>query len=268
MEMSEKVNIKGTELLAIQYLMDGSNSGVSYDSFQLADMDSASFTGSESANLHDEDLVQQASQSGQLCHLRFYRNFNNPVGEDYPVQVQIYNDGHVRTTKPVEPDFLDELVTSINEVLDFRHFLTPLNTLLESYIYQAYRTSLPGEINLQIEETKAAFRNVVSQYFSSNQYQGDERHIYEALIANFGIELNRIDDIRSSSYPDLSPYPDFPNENHKIDEFLNDYARTIDRRTGYNFDLLSAHLHDVLEKNWSTPIEMIEFIVETYDIKG
>lgn len=264
--MSEKIKLQGTELLAIQYLMDGINSGVSYDSFQLADIDSAGFTGSQEADLHGEDLVRQASQSGELYHLSFHRTFNNPVGEDYTVQVKIYDDGHFRTTKPVEPHFLDELVDSIDQVIDLRRFLTPLGTLIEQYVYDRYNTDLPGEVDLRIGETKSAFRHVVTEYFSTHQYQGDERHIYEALIANLGIHLNKIDNLSKPEYPSVSSKDDFPNQNRRIQEFFNDYAKTVDGRTGHNFETLSGHLHNILNRDWDSPIEMLEYVIEKYDI--
>jgi hypothetical protein len=264
--MSEQIKLRGTELLTIQYLMNGINSGVSYDSFQLANIDSAGFTGSKEADLHGEDLVQQASQSGELYHLSFHRRFDNPVGEDYTVQVKIYDDGHFRTTKPVEPHFLDELVEAIDQVMGLRRFLTPLGSLIEQYVYDQYNTDLPGEVDLRIGETKSAFRHVVTEYFSNHQYQGDERHIYEAIIANLGIHLNRISDLSKSDYPSPSPKDDFPNQNRRIQEFFNDYATTVDGRTGHDFNTLSGHLHNVLNRDWETPIEMLEYMTENYDI--
>lgn len=266
--MSQAVDLTGTQLLTIQYLMDGSNSGVSYDSFHLASVESANFTGDHRADLHDEALVKQASQAGELYHLRFYRNFDNPVGEDYSVQVQVFSDGHIRTTKPVEPVFFDEIILAVKKVIEVRDFLTPLNTLINRYVYKTYRTELPGQINLRIEKTKSAFRNVVMEYFSSEQYASEERDIYESLVANVGIKINQIDNLHSASYPNLGGYDDFPNHERKVQEFFEDYSRTVIGRTGYNFGTLSAHLHNILSRDWDNPTDLIEYVKEKYDLNG
>ncbi|WP_147301736.1 MULTISPECIES: hypothetical protein [unclassified Haloferax] len=262
--MSEELKFRSTELLFLQYLMDGSNYGAKYDSFRLSDLGTADFKGNEGGNIQDSDIVQQANQTGQLCHVRFYTHFTDDNGHEKSVQIQLYGDGHLRTSVPVPVRFFNEIVSHVDSILEYRIYLVPITELMAKYVDNSFGF-LPEERIEHIQDTQLAFKGLVSEYFDSSEYEGDERHIYESIVANIGKELNTIRDLSKSKYPNPSGVTEFPNQENKVGDFFNDYARLEQGSEGHNFGTLSAHLDHILTaKNWQSPVDLIAYVENKY----
>jgi hypothetical protein len=257
-----ELSLRETELLLLQNLMRGDNSGLDYEEFRDSNVNTARYRGDRAESLYGSPILEPAREEGRITQVRFYVDYNDGTIEK-PVQVRAYSDGHISTTKPTQEDFLNELEQHLAAIREHREFLDPLDDLIDEYVYQAFRGSFASPEDIHRERVNRAFRNLVSDYFDEDDYQDEERHIFESIIACLGIELSRLD-LTADTYPDVDEDEMMPRHEGYIEDFFENYAVTADGMTRPDFELLSSHLHHMLGQRWESPLEIIEYAIEEY----
>lgn len=258
----DELSLRETELLLLQNLMRGDNSGLDYEEFRDSSVNTARYRGDRTESMYGSPILEPAREEGRITQVRFYVDYDDGTIEK-AVQVRAYSDGHISTTKETQEDFLSEIEEHLAAIRDHREFLDPLDDLIDEYIYQAFRGSFTSPEDIHRERVNRAFRNLVEDYFDEDDYQDEERHIFESIIACLGIELSRLD-LTDNTYPDVDEDEMMPRQEGKIEEFFEHYAVTADGMTRPDFDLLSSHLHHLLRQRWDSPIEIIEYAIEQY----
>ena len=260
---NDKLRLRGTELLLIQKLMRGENSGLDFEQFRESGVNKARYRGDRSEDLYDSQVLEPAKEDGRITQVRFYVDYNDGTGER-PIQVQVYDDGHVNTTQPSEEDLLNEIEKRLVDVLSYRDFLTPFEDLLNDFVPLKFRSSLHSPEGNYRSKSRAAFQRLVKDYFSN--YEEEEITLYQSVIANIGIQLIGLD-LSQSQYPDVADNDDYPRGEGRVKDFFESYAQHELGRTGCDFDELWNHLHHIMSGDWDTPIEAIEYAVLEYDIE-
>ncbi|SNR56562.1 hypothetical protein SAMN06264855_1163 [Halorubrum vacuolatum] len=249
----------------LQNLMRGDNSGLDYSDFRDSSVNTARYRGDRSESLYGSPVLEPAHEEGRITQVRFYVDYDDGTVEK-PVQVQAYNDGHINTTKPTQEDFLNELEGHLAAIRDHREFLDPLDDLIDEYVYQAFGGSFASPEEVHRERVNRAFSSLVNNYFDEDDYQDEERHVFESIIANTGIELSKLD-LEDDSYPNVDEDETLPYQDGRIEEFFEKYAVTAEETTRPDFDKLSSHLHALLHQRWDTPLEIIEEAIDDYALR-
>lgn len=257
--------IRETELLLIQNLMRGDNSGLDYSEFRDSSVNTARYRGDRAESMYESPVLEPAREEGRITQVRFYVDYDDGTVEK-PVQVRAYRDGHVSTTKPTRDDFLNELEDHLASIRAYRDFLDPLDDLVSEYVYQAFRGAFTSPEDVHRERVNRAFRGLVDDYFDEDDYQDEERHVFESIIANIGIELSQLD-LTDDAYPDVGEVETLPYNDGYIEDFFEEYAVNAAETTRPDFDLLSSHLHHLLHQHWETPIDIIEAAIEDYALQ-
>lgn len=262
---SQTPELKETELLLVQNLMKGENSGLDYGKFREPGVNKARYRGSRSESLYESRVLEPAREAGRITQVRFYSTYDDGTGPR-PVQVRLYTDTHVSTTKPVEVDFLDTIEGYIADALSERDYLIPLEDLLNEFVYQKFSSSFVSPESQYKERIINAFDRLIEEFFDEDDYQDEERYIFQSIIANIGIKISRLD-LTKPKYMDVEENGFLPREEGSIKEFFDDYSKYVDGKTGSDFDVLWNHLHHIITvKNWENPLEIIRFACRQYDL--
>lgn len=237
-------HLRETELLLIQNLLDGENSGLDYGGFLDKNLKTAKYRGDRHETLSRSEVVNPARERGKITQVRFYHRYNDGTNTR-PVQVQVYRDAHISTSKPTRPDFVDEVKDHIVTALDNREYLDSYDKLVDEFIDARSRDQLyDGEASYRSSKMQA-FSSLVDQYIADDTYDESESQLYKAVIANIGIELAQLD-LADSQYPGVSQANDRPERENDLKEFFEDYCDYELHLTLPDFDQLWAHLEHVI----------------------
>lgn len=206
-------------------------------------------------------------ERGEVTQTRFYDDYGDGNGER-EVQIRIYRDGHVTTSKPVLPDFVSDLREHIESTLEYREYLISLNRQMKKY------TPIKGQRELQFEEgnyrrrVDLAFDKLVSNYIINEKYDDTVQTVYKAVIVNIGIELMKAD-LDNGSYPNPDQASDRPRDENNLQDFFEDYSDFELKGVRTDFDEIWDHLYYILSENrLSTPIELIDQVTTEYDFNN
>jgi hypothetical protein len=255
-------HLRETELLLIQNLLDGENSGLDYGGFLDKNLKTAKYRGDRHETLSRSEVLTPARERGKITQVRFYHRYNDGTNTR-PVQVRVYRDAHISTSKPTRPDFVDDVKDHIVTALDNRDYLEPYDELVNEFIDARSRDQLyDGEAAYRSSKMQA-FSSLVDQYIADDTYDESESQLYEAVITNIGIELAQLD-LDDSQYPAVSQATDRPQRENDLKEFFEDYCDYELHSTLPDFDQLWDHLEHVINRRHQTPVDIIETVEQDY----
>ncbi len=261
-----EVALMETELLLLQHLLDGDNFGVGYDQFHNKDINAAQFRSDDRGQLYRTKVVERAKEGGRLSELRF-KVAVNPDETDREIKVVVNREGFIRSRQNGQPDLVDRFVGNLAVINEYEEMLTPLDTRIDEYLSD--KDVAWGKDRTQIRmEVNRAFKKLVDDYFESTDYSEDERAVYEAIVANIGIKIAKLD-LYSDDYNDFSDYNGSEiNYLGRVREFFNDYLRIVEERAGIDFDHVAGHLHYVLtrEDEYDSLIGLLEYVEGEYGL--
>lgn len=261
-----RLEMNETELLLLLQEMEGDISGLGY-TLEIAGVDTADFTGQRDEDMVDTEVIRAADEAGHIRKIKFY--VDHPAadpGDERDVMLRIFDDGHLTTSKPVPSDLLDAIVFQINIIRGYDGFLTPLIELIHSYVGAKFRGKSSMMRNSHISKTNLAFNNLIEEYFEKHQTPTEELRLYKSMIANIGIKLCDVGIPNTADVDEASEVDEFYDLEGKIEEFFQDYSQRSLGKTSIDYDELSNHLDHLLRQDWKSPIEIIEYAIDLYDI--
>lgn len=267
--VSGEIELKETELLLLQHLLDGDNFGAGYDDFRNKNINAAQFKANLRGDLYRTTVVEQAQEGGRLSELHFSIEVPSTTDDDPDREINVVanRDGFFRSRQKGPHTLLDQFIGNLAIVKEYRNKLVPLDELLEEYIEQKTLTIGQSRKN-RLMNINRAFKRLIDDHLNGLDYESEEIEIYRAIIANTGIALSGIP-LRDDQYPDIGEF-DGNNLDYRgnISEFFEVYAVHVNGNARPDFDLLAGHLYNILNKEdeYSTPTELLEYIESTYDI--
>lgn len=254
--------LRGTELLLLQNLMEGDNSGLDYSGFLDRNLNTAKYRGDRNETLSRSRVLDPAQNQGHLTQARFYYSYDDGTGPR-PVQVRVYDDAHVSTSKPTEPDFIDTLVVHFSTLFEHREYLVPFDDLIDNLTDMLDRDIYDRGYSYP-RSKRQALGSVVDQYIGADSFEKSEGDVFEAVIANIGIKLSQLD-LTQSKYPDVKTATDRPEKEGDLREFFEDYAGSDVDMTPPDFDELWRHLEHILSsEDHDSPISAVETAKQQY----
>lgn len=261
-----RLEMNETELLLLLQEMEGDISGLGY-TLEIAGVDTADFTGQRDEDMVDTDVIRAADEAGHIRKIKFYVDHPGAdPGDERDVMLRIFDDGHLTTSKPVPSDLLDAIVLQINTIRGYDGFLTPLIELIHSYVGGKFRGKSSMMRNTHISNTNLAFNNLIEEYFEKHQTPTEELRLYKSMIANIGIKLCDEGITRAADVDEVSEVDEFYDLEGKIEEFFQDYSQRSLGKTSIDYDELSNHLNHLLRQDWESPVEIIEYAIDLYDL--
>jgi len=255
-------HLQGTELLLIQNLMEGDNSGLDYSGFLDRNLNTAKYRGDRDETLSRSPVLNPAQNQGNLTQARFYYSYDDGTGPR-PVQTRIYDDAHISTSKPTKPDFIDVLVGHFYTLFEHRNYLVPFDNLVDEFADVLDESIYDREYSYH-RSKKQALGSVVEQYIDSDAFDRSEGDVFEAAIANIGIKLSQLD-FSKDEYPDVPSVSTRPEKENDLKEFFEDYAGSDVDMTPPDFDELWKHLEHILSSQaHNSPISPIETAKKQY----
>jgi hypothetical protein len=247
MEMSDsELELREIEMLMLQHLMEGENFGVGFENFQNRDMEAAQFKSDERGSVYRTRLVSQARSDGDLAELVFKMESEE---DDRELKVVVGNSGFIRSRQRGNPSLVSEFVGNVEIIREYRGFLESLDSRISKYIHEKPDSELDEGRESTIQETKRGFNKLIrdSRYDSDREYTEEELRVFEALIANIGLEFCELN-LSSDEYPDLSHFGAADDIDHlgKVSEFYEDYRVIVGKATRPNWDTLGAHIDYLL----------------------
>jgi hypothetical protein len=264
--MSSRVNLNEAQLLLLQQEMQGDVSGLGYR-LEVVGVDTADFTGGRDEDLHRTSIVREADESGQIRKIKFYIDYSGQQNEpSQAVMLRVFDDGHVTCTKPVHPNLLDLIVDSISDIKEYEEFLVPLNGLMERYIDDKFRGRSSRRKYSHARDTNEAFRELVEHHFDPDRVSGAQHRLYQSLIANVGVAICEGGVPPVGEFDEVTEADGVSDSDGKIQEFFEDYSRRVLNQDDVDFDVLRSHLTFILQKDWDSPLDVIEDCIEMYDL--
>lgn len=258
--------LKETELLLMQNLMDGDNSGLDFGGFLDKNLKTAKYRGDRNETLSRSPVLSPAREQGTITQARFYHMYDDGTGPR-PVQVRVYHDGHISSSKPTKPDFVDTVTEHFLTVFKYRDYIQPLDELISEFIDDRFRDELYSGEDSYRSNKMQAFGSLVDQYINSNSFDESERPVFEATFANIGIELSQLD-LTSDEYPEVEEASDRPEKETDLKEFFENYSDYVLKSTQPDFDNLWMHLEYVINRqSHDSPIDIIETAIEEYALR-
>lgn len=255
--------LKETELLLIQNLMDGDNSGLDFGGFLDKNLKTAKYRGDRNETLSRSPVLSPAREQGTITQARFYHRYDDGTGPR-PVQVRVYHDGHISTSKPTKPDFVDAVTEHFLTVFKYRDYVQPLDEVISGFIDDRFRDELYSGEDSYRSDKMQAFGGLVDQYISNDSFDESERLVFEATIANIGIKLSQLD-LTDSKYPNIGGATNRPDKERDLKEFFENYSDYVLKSTQPDFDTLWMHLEHVINRpSHNSPIDIIETAIEEY----
>ncbi|WP_254861727.1 hypothetical protein [Halovivax gelatinilyticus] len=259
-------NLRETELLYIQNVMGGDNSGLDFGDFLDGNLSTAKYRGPRQESLTLSPVLRPAQHEGQITQVRFYRQY-----ESWPVQVRVHGDGHITTTKPTRPDFIDEIATHIDQILQWQKYLTPIDDLISEYKALKQRNSSHFNERSYRKTRKNAFKSLIDEYVVSESYGESEKQVYASIIANVILDLGKLG-LSDSAYPDPPSLDvgDFPDDQREIKSFIDDYFTLKLEEAPPDFEEVWEHMHYILTKEFTqpddTPLDIVMAADQKYNI--
>ncbi|WP_227380931.1 hypothetical protein [Haladaptatus halobius] len=254
--------LQETELLLIQNLLDGENSGLDYSGFLDRNLKTAKYRGDRHETLSRSEVLTPARERGQITQVRFYHQYNDGINTR-PVQVRVYHDAHISTSKPTRPDFVNDVKDHIVTALDNHAYLKPYDKVVDEFIDARSRDKLYDGEDAYRSNKRQAFSSLVDQYIADDTYDESESQVYEAVIANIGIELAQLD-LDGSQYPAVSEASDRPQRETDLKEFFEDYCDYGLQSTLPDFEQLWNHLEHIINRQHQTPVDIIKITEQDY----
>jgi len=263
------VELDGTELLTIQYLLGGQNSRYGFK-FELLGLDKADFSGSRDEEMLQNQLVQDAEQTGDLRKVTFYVEHQDSNGQTRAVQLNFYEDGHTTSSNEVTPSEYDRFIDAIYTARSYSEYLTSLNELLEEY---AQTMELSEEREWRKEKVAEEFIDISTSDLGVNENDILGRYMHNMILANIGIDI----------YGEVSERVDNPSESEvtgawggPIADFFKTYAQyNIPNAGTREYKFVASNLSQLVSE-WTDSedyqtggdaIGLLEFFVEEYDIQ-
>lgn len=260
-----RLELNQTELLLLQQEMEGDVSGLGY-TLEIAGVDTADISGTRDEDMFGTHIVKSIDESGQIRKIKFYVDY---LGEDEPeraVMLRIFDNGHLTTSKPVQTELLDAIVDEIKTIRNYKGYLTPLSELIFSYAPAKFRGQPSTARASYIRKTHEAFNRLIERNFGGSDTPTSEERLYRSMVANIGIKLCETGIPTAEDTTDVYTTDEFYDYEGKIEEFFNDITRRqLDLRS-INYDELSNHLNHLLEQDWDSPVDIIEYAIEKYDL--
>jgi hypothetical protein len=207
------------------------------------------------------DLVEQASDDAEMSSIGFYAGHDgSPSGRVIKININRHgrlSTGQSRGTK--------ELVDRFNEVTskieDYDSYFVSIDSRIQEFESQAYSST--DNVSQEIRRTNRAFNNLIRDYFTG--LSDEEKIVYASIAANVGIHLTRIQRLTDDRYPDPNQ-KEFEKLNHlgKIEPFFDFYRRYADQSASPDMDILADHLHNILARQYDTPINIVEYVEDEY----
>ncbi|CQH55221.1 uncharacterized protein HHUB_2201 [Halobacterium hubeiense] len=261
--MSDEITFRSSELLLLQNLMDGQNTGIDYGGFDDVRINTARYRGNRGEHLYQSEVLNPAQDGGRVIQIRFHVSYTGDV-KDKRVQIRAYEDGHISTSEvPTGTDLLDWVEETVTTVLDNREYLDSLELLLRDWVFKEFGGRSMEDPRSVAERIEDSFENMVSNYFDEEDYQDEEIKIFESLISNIGIKLSQLD-LDSSQYPDPPADQSRPTPEGRVKMFFEKYAKWDDEMTSVDFDILWNHLVYLMSGDYDSPIEIIETAEREY----
>lgn len=268
---SGPVSLDGAELLAIQYLLDGKNSGYGYKFDVIIGINKANFSGPRNHEMLKTNLVQTAEETGELRKVKFYRVHKDTSEMKRAVQFNFYEDGHVRSSSEVPPEVYNNIVEVVSSAKRHSGMLESLSDLMDEYIH-----------GIRLEAQKESHRSSVETNFNklidSLSYTGNnnmlEQYMYSTAIANIGISLLSDGSVTNRPGYNLNNLPDMW-QSH-IQEFFENYIQhSMSTVPKAKYVSCAKHLNQMLE-SWRSgydrdedprgAIGLIDYYKNNYDI--
>jgi hypothetical protein len=263
---THRMDLNETELLLLLQEMEGDISGLGY-TLEIAGVDTADFTGQRDEDMVDTEVIRAADEAGQIRKIKFYVDLPGAEPDsERDVMLRIFDDGHLTTSKPVPSDLLNAIVAQIHVIRGYNEFLTPLSELIYSYVGAKFRGKSTTMRNSHINKTNRAFNGLIADYFERDGTPTEELRLYKSMIANIGIKLCDEDIPKAADVEGVSEVDDFHDLEGKINEFFQDYSRRCLGKASIEFEELSNHLDHVLQQDWNSPIDIIEYAIDLYDL--
>lgn len=262
------LNLKETELLYIQNVMGGDNSGLDFSHFIDDNLNSAKYRGPRQESLTRSPVLRPAQNEGQITQVRFYYPY-----EDWEVQVRLHEDGHLTTSKHTQADFADEIANHLSTVLNYRDYLTSIDQRISEFAPEKERNETHFNKRNYKKTRIRAFKNLVDKYIHDDSYSKSEEIVYAAIIANVCLQLGRLD-LEDSRYPDPDDLEDedYPDRYRELKSFVEDYFSLGLTRPTPEFEELLKHLHhifsEVHKQPDDRPVDIVDSVDKIYDIRN
>ncbi|UPV76199.1 hypothetical protein M0R89_09140 [Halorussus limi] len=265
------LNLKGMELLAIQYLLDGKNSAYGYK-FELVGLDKADFSGSRDEQMLDTRLVQEAEEAGNLRKVKFYVTHEDSPKRTRAIQLNFFEDGHVTSTSEVRPSEFDEIVNAISIAKSYSPYLNSLNDLLKDYIHEL---ELDAQRKKHKKRVNHAFDELLSSELDISNDAVIESHMHKMIFANIGIHLYEIAREQEDLVFDDDSVPYFWPD--KVKEFFTLYAQynipeVGEREYMFMASKLKQIIDEWVEKDDSETLNgamgLLQTFIEKYDLQS
>lgn len=263
-----------TELLLLSQQMEANVSAVGF-SLQLADVETADFRGTESGNIFEAPPVQETDRTGWIRKIKFYVPTQGMPGESSNVLLHVYRDGHLRCEKHVPPELADQISAEIGRIREYSEYLRPLNELIESYVsrqFQGRPRTLQEDYRTEVNRD---FYELASNRLPASLSEQEIRP-YVSIISNIGVELcsNGVPPVGSFPEISLQPMPSFGVGDGRIEDFFQHYSTWVHNTDSVDYEELVAHIEHLFNRPWATgsgmgtPLDMIEYSVELYDLSA
>jgi hypothetical protein len=143
----------------------------------------------------------------------------------------------------------------------YKKYFVPVDSRIQEFESDAYSST--DNVAQEVRRTNRAFNNLIKEYVTNPS--DEEKIVYASIAANIGIYLNKIKTLSDDRYPDVNT-KEFNEINHlgQIEPFFDFYRRYADQGPSPNLDILADHLHDILSRQYETPIKLVEFVENEY----
>jgi hypothetical protein len=218
----------------------------------------------------DTTLVKEAERAGDLRKVRFYVSHEDRPDREWTIQLNFYEDGHIRSSSEVHPREFDEIVHSISVTKDYSEYLVSLNELIDEIIQDI---ELEGRRDLFRDRIDTGVEKYVLSKTNITRSDIIEVHMYKMVIANIAIQLYEV--AKEMDY-DLDP-SSTDSWNGKVREFFQSYAQYQITEVGDEEYMFVATRTDQLIDEWKETKDSIESLhgamglletfVDTYDLR-
>lgn len=260
------LDLNETELLFLLQEMEGEISGLGY-TIEIAGVDTADYTGQHDEDIFDTELVRAADDAGQIRKVKFYVDHPKAdASDERDVMLRIFDDGHLTTSKPVPAKLLNAIVWEIHTIRGYKEFLTPFIELVRSYAGAKFRGRSSTMLNSHVSDTNRGFDKLIETYFGSEGTPTEELRLYKSMIVNIGIKLCDEGIPEAEDVDGVDEVDNFYEYEGKIEAFFRDYSNRRLNKPDIDFDELSNHLNHLLNQDWDSPADIIEYAIQQYDL--
>lgn len=259
--------LRETDLLYIQNVMEGDNSGLDYDNFHMDNrLNTAKYRGPRRESMTRSPVLTPAKEQGEITQVRFYYAYDN-----WEVQVRLHSDGHITTTMPTKPDFASMLERNLEKINLNDDFLTPIDERISAFARAKQRAETRFNERSYRSTRKAAFGSLVEKYIRDDLYEESEEEVYAAIICSICLRFGQLD-LDASRYPNPNEIDDddYPEDYRELASFIEDYFSYELVAAPPDFEQILEHLNHVFTvsfvQNQRDPTKLIDAVQGTYDL--